>query len=130
MKGDKDFAAIASSIRDITIPGSLPHPTLPKWQLCIKNLDDNQLLVNFVSANSDISPEEKQKLLEKSMLKERATQLLQYLTREVQMLELKQDIQSKVKLDLEQQQREYFLQQQIKTLQEELGQPTEQEVTI
>ncbi len=63
------------------------------------------------------------------MLKERATQLLQYLTREVQMLELKQDIQSKVKLDLEQQQREYFLQQLIKTLQEELGaNPTEQEV--
>jgi ATP-dependent Lon protease len=129
-ESDKDFAAIASSIRDITIRIINLTPTLPQEAaFAIKNLDDNQLLVNFVSANSDISPEEKQKLLEKSMLKERATQLLQYLTREVQMLELKQDIQSKVKLDLEQQQREYFLQQQIKTLQEELGaNPTEQEV--
>jgi ATP-dependent Lon protease len=129
-ENDKDFVATTSSIRDVTIRIINLTPSLPQEAVfAIKNLDNAQLLVNFVSANSDINPEEKQKLLEKSLLKERATQLLQYLTREVQMLELKQDIQSKVKLDLEQQQREYFLQQQIKTLQEELGaNPTEQEV--
>ena len=72
---------------------------------------------------------EKQHLLETNNLKKRAILLLQYLAREVQMLELKNDIQTKVKIDMDQQQREYFLHQQMKTIQDELGgNPLEQEI--
>ena len=78
-------------------------------------------LVNFISSNMNADVATKQQLLEMVDMKERATRVLEYLTKELQMLELKNQIQSKVKVDIDKQQREYFLNQQLKTIQEELG---------
>ena len=127
---DKEFAALTESIRDITIRIIHLSPNLPKEAtFAIKNIDNPRMLVNFISANSDIKNDEKQALLEETDLKKRAEHLLRVLIHELQMLELKHDIQSKVKHDLDQQQREYFLQQQIRTIQDELGgNPIEQEI--
>lgn len=127
---DKEYLALTESIRDITVRIINLSPNLPKEAtFAIKNIDNPQMLVNFIGANSDIKTDEKQSLLEEAVLKERASHLLRILTRELQMLELKHDIQNKVKHDLDQQQREYFLQQQMKTIQDELGgNPIEQEI--
>jgi ATP-dependent Lon protease len=127
---DKEFLAVAEAIRDITIRIIQLSPNLPKEaSFAIKNIDNPKMLVNFIGANSDIKTDEKQKLLEEADIKKRAEQLLKILSRELQMIELKHDIQNKVKHDLDQQQREYFLQQQMKTIQDELGgNPIEQEI--
>ncbi|MEW5845813.1 MAG: endopeptidase La [Bacteroidota bacterium] len=127
---DREFVALTESIRDITIRIIHLSPNLPKEaSFAIKNIDNPKMLVNFISANGDIKTDEKQALLEEHDLKKRAEQLLRLLTRELQMLELKHDIQNKVKHDLDQQQREFFLQQQMKTIQDELGgNPIEQEI--
>ncbi|MCB9001900.1 MAG: endopeptidase La [Bacteroidales bacterium] len=127
---DKEYSAIVSSIRDITIKVINLSPNLPpEATFAIKNIDNPRVLVNFVSANSDIKNTDKQQLLEKNSIRERSILLLEILSRELQLLELKNDIQNKVKIDLEQQQREYFLQQQMKTIQDELGgNPIEQEI--
>lgn len=127
---DREFKAIVGSIRDLSLKVIELSPNIPKEaSFAIKNIESNQFLVNFICSNSDIQNTEKQGLLEKNVLKERAVQLLQYLTREVQLLELKNDIQSKVKVDIDQQQREYFLHQQMKTIQDELGgNPIEKEI--
>lgn len=127
---DKEFKAISGSIRDLTLRMISLSPNIPREaSFAIKNIDNYLLLINFICSNSEIKTPDKQSLLEKSIVKDRASLLLQLLTKDVQMLELKHDIQSKVKLDLDQQQREYFLQQQIKTIQDELGgNPIEQEV--
>lgn len=119
---DREFKAIVGSIRDLSLKVINLSPNIPpEASFAIKNIENNQFLVNFICSNSDIQNTEKQGLLEKNILKERGVQLLQYLTREVQLLELKNDIQAKVKLDMDQQQREYFLHQQMKTIQDELG---------
>ena len=127
---DREFKAIVGSIRDLSLKVIELSPNIPnEASFAIKNIESNQFLVNFICSNSDIQNTEKQGLLEKNVLKERAVQLLQYLTREVQLLELKNDIQSKVKVDIDQQQREYFLHQQMKTIQDELGgNPIEKEI--
>ena len=87
----------------------------------IKNIESQSFLVNFVSSNMNLSVKEKQDLLAINDLKERALETLRFMNLELQKLELKNDIQSKVRFDLDQQQREYFLHQQMKTIQEELG---------
>ena len=127
---DREFKAIVGSIRDLSLKVINLSPNVPsEAAFAIKNIESNHFLVNFICSNSDIQNTEKQGLLEKNVLKERGVQLLQYLTREVQLLELKNDIQTKVKQDLDQQQREYFLHQQMKTIQDELGgNPTEKEI--
>lgn len=119
---DREYKAIVGSIRDLSLKViNLSTNIPPEAAFAIKNIENNQFLINFICSNSDIQNTEKQGLLEKNALKERGVQLLQYLTREVQLLELKNDIQAKVKLDMDQQQREYFLHQQMKTIQDELG---------
>lgn len=127
---DKEFKAIIGSLKDLSIRIiQLSNNIPPEAGFAIKNIENPNFLINFVSSNSDIKAEEKQKLLEINDLKKRATLLLEYLTRELQMLELKHDIQSKVKTDIDQQQREYLLQQQMKTIQDELGgSPIDQEL--
>lgn len=127
---NEEFEAVVGSIRDLTIRMINLSPHLPpEATFAIKNIDKPQLLINFICANSDLKNNEKQELLEQGNLFQRATKLLQFLAREVQILELKNDIQNKVKQDLDQQQREYFLQQQMKTIQDELGgNPIEQEI--
>ncbi|TRX71069.1 endopeptidase La [Carboxylicivirga sp. M1479] len=128
---DKDeFEAVVSSIKDLSlrvIKASSNVP--PEASFAVKNIENDAFLINFVCSNSDISVDEKQDLLAKASLLDRGMLLLEHLAREVQMQELKSDIQSKVKLDIDQQQREYMLQQQIKTIQDELGSsPIEQEI--
>lgn len=125
-----DYDAIVSSVKDLALKIIKLSPNIPnEASFAIKNIDNQHFLVNFICSNSDIQNEEKQKLLDINLLKERALTLLQYLSKELKMIELKNDIQAKVKFDLDQQQREYFLHQQMKTIQDELGgSPTEQEI--
>ncbi len=127
---DKEFTAIISSLKDLALRIIQLSNNIPQEAgFAIKNIENPTFLINFVSSNSDIKPEEKQQLLEITDLKKRAIRLLEYLTRELQMLELKRDIQSKVKVDIDQQQREYLLHQQMKTIQDELGgNPIDQEI--
>ncbi|RLD79935.1 MAG: endopeptidase La, partial [Bacteroidetes bacterium] len=121
-KSDDEFEALIGSLTDISIRIIEYSPHIPQEAIfALKNIENPRFLINFISSNSDIPPVEKQKLLEMDDLKERATLLLEHLTTEVQKLELKDDIQSKVKLDMDQQQKEYFLHQQMKAIQTELG---------
>lgn len=127
---DKEFSAIIDSVRELAIEIIKESPNIPtEATFAIKNIESNSFLVNFVSSNMNLSVIEKQELLEVNDLKERALSTLKHMNIELQKLELKNDIQSKVRFDLDQQQREYFLQQQMKTIQEELGgNSTEQEI--
>ncbi len=129
-EGDKEFKAITSSLKDLALRIIQLSTNIPQEAgFAIKNIENNSFLINFVSSNSDIKTEEKQQLLETTDIKKRATKLLELLTRELQMLELKRDIQSKVKVDIDQQQREYLLHQHLKTIQDELGgNPMDQEL--
>jgi ATP-dependent Lon protease len=129
-KKDKSFEALMSSIRDLAIQIIKLSPNIPsEASFAIKNIESPTFLLNFVSSNLNIGITEKQKLLEISNFSERANLVLSYLTKEIQMLELKNQIQSKVKVDLDKQQRDYLLNQQLKTIQEELGgNPNEQQI--
>ncbi|MDP4844204.1 MAG: endopeptidase La, partial [Salibacteraceae bacterium] len=105
-------------------------PNIPsEASIAIKNIESSGFLINFISANMQSPVNDKQALLEISDWDERANKLLEHLNRDLQMLEIKNDIQSKVRFDIDKQQREYFLSQQMKTIQEELGgNPMEQEL--
>ena len=119
---DAEFSTIIESIKDLAIQIIKESPNIPtEATFAIKNIESNSFLVNFVSSNMNLSVKEKQDLLATNDLKERALETLRYMNLELQKLELKNDIQSKVRFDLDQQQREYFLHQQMKTIQEELG---------
>ncbi|MEC8133442.1 MAG: LON peptidase substrate-binding domain-containing protein, partial [Bacteroidota bacterium] len=118
----KEFKAAIESIKDLSLEIIKQSPSIPsEASFAIKNIESNSFLINFVSSNMGVSVVEKQKLLEINDLHQRALQTLKHMNVEFQRLELKNDIQSKVQSDMSQQQREYFLQQQIKTIQEELG---------
>ncbi len=119
---NEEFSAIIESIKDLALQIIKESPNIPsEASFAIKNIESNSFLVNFVSSNMNLSVEEKQKLLEINDLKERALATLKFMNVEFQKLALKNDIQSKVQSDMNQQQREYFLHQQMKTIQEELG---------
>ena len=121
-KDNEEFAAIIDSIKDLALQIIKESPNIPtEASFAIKNIESNSFLINFVSSNMNLSVEEKQKLLEINDLRERALATLKFMNIEFQKLELKNDIQSKVQSDMSQQQREYFLHQQMKTIQEELG---------
>ncbi|WP_417291602.1 endopeptidase La [Corallibacter sp.] len=118
----KEFNAIIESIKDLALQIIQDSPNIPsEASFAIKNIQSDSFLINFVSSNMNLSVQEKQRLLETNDLKERALETLKYMNIEFQKLELKNDIQSKVQSDMNQQQREYFLHQQMKTIQEELG---------
>ena len=122
IKNRKEFSAIIDSIKDLALQIIKQSPNIPsEASFAINNIESNSFLVNFVSSNMNLSVDEKQKLLETNDLQERALETLKYMNVEFQKLELKNDIQSKVQNDMSQQQREYFLHQQMKTIQEELG---------
>lgn len=122
---DKKFNALIASVKDLAIQIINLSPNLPSDSVfAIRNIESPVFLVNFISSNLNISVEEKQKLLEIDDLVERAGSVLGLLTRELQIIELKNQIQSKVKIDLDKQQRDYLLNQQLKTIQEELGDNT------
>lgn len=119
---DPEFTTIIDSIKELAIQIIKESPNIPtEATFAIKNIESDSFLVNFVSSNMNLSVKEKQDLLAISDLKGRALETLRYMNLELQKLELKNDIQSKVRFDLDQQQREYFLHQQMKTIQEELG---------
>lgn len=119
---DNEFNSIVESIKELAIQIINESPNIPsEATFAIKNIDSNPFLINFVSSNMNLNVQEKQDLLQIGNLKERALATLKFMNIELQKLELKNDIQSKVRSDLDQQQREYFLQQQMKTIQEELG---------
>ncbi|VXA96304.1 Lon protease [Flavobacterium sp. 9AF] len=119
---DVEFNTIVDSIKDLAIQIIKESPNIPtEATFAIKNIESNPFLINFVSSNMNLSVPEKQNLLSIHNLKERALETLRFMNLELQKLELKNDIQSKVRFDLDQQQREYFLHQQMKTIQEELG---------
>ena len=119
---DSEFKAIIDSIKDLALQIIKHSPNIPsEASFAIKNIESNSFLVNFVSSNMNLKVSEKQDLLEINDLQERALDTLKFMNVEFQKLEIKNDIQSKVQSDLNQQQREFFLHQQMKTIQEELG---------
>jgi len=119
---NKEFLAIIDSIKELALQIIKNNPNLPsEASFAIKNIESNSFLINFVCSNLSVSHKEKQILLETPDLQERALATLKFMNVEMQKLQLKNDIQSKVRNDLDQQQREYFLHQQMKTIQEELG---------
>lgn len=119
---DSEFMAIVESIKELAIQIIKESPNIPtEATFAIKNIESHSFLINFVSSNMNLTVREKQELLSMNSLKERALETLRHMNIELQKLELKNDIQSKVRSDLDQQQREYFLHQQMKTIQEELG---------
>ena len=118
----QEFLAIIDSIKELALKIIKDNPNIPsEASFAIKNIQSNSFLINFVSSNLNLGVKEKQDLLEIPNLQDRALATLKYMNVELQKLELKNDIQSKVRSDLDQQQKEYFLHQQMKTIQEELG---------
>lgn len=119
---DKEYKAIIDSIREISQQIINLAPNIPsEAAIAIRNIDSNRFLVHFVASNLNISVAEKQAILETFSARDRANKVLEYVTRELQMLELKDQIQNRVRTDIDKQQKEYFLQQQIRAMQEELG---------
>jgi ATP-dependent Lon protease len=125
---NKEFTALISSIKDLAIQIIKMSPQIPSDAVfALRNIESPVFLVNFVASNLNIEIGEKQKLLEIPDLISRANLVLSSLTKELQMLELKNQIQDKVKVDIDKQQRDFYLSQQLKTIQEELGMnPNEQ----
>ena len=126
----QEFEAIIGTIKDLALKIVQYSSNVPQEaSFAIKNIEGAGFLVNYLCSNSDLGMTEKQELLEIDHIRERAVRLLEHLSLEFQKQKLKKDIQSKVKLEIDQQQREYLLNQQMKTIQDELGgSPYEQEV--
>jgi len=127
---DEEFDAMTSALKDLALKIVKLSTNIPNEAgFAIKNIESKFFLINFISSNTDITFKDKQCLLEINDAKEKATKLLSLISKEVQILELKNDIQKKTRVDLDKQQREYLLHQQIKTIQDELGgSPSEQDV--
>lgn len=122
---DKELKALISSIKDTAAENIELSPNIPsEANFALRNIDSDNFLVSFIASNLSISIAEKQSILDSVTLKERASLVFEHLVRENQMLKLKDQIQSKVKVDIDKQQKEYFLQQQIRAIQEELGHDT------
>ena len=125
---NEEFKVIIDSIKEKSLQIIKSSPNIPsEAAFAIKNIESSSFLINFVSSNLNVTVEDKQKLLEISDLKERAMETLRFMEIELTKLSLRIDIQSKVESDISQQQREYFLHQQMKTIQEELGGNTSEE---
>jgi ATP-dependent Lon protease len=121
-KSDKEFTAIVSNLKETSVQIVKISPNIPSdASFAINNIDSPTFLVNFISSNMNATTEDKQKMLEVANLKDRSLLVLENLNKEFQMMELRNQIQNKTKMDLDKQQREYFLNAQIKTIQEELG---------
>ncbi|MGS4346700.1 endopeptidase La [Myroides odoratus] len=119
---DEEFLAVVDSIKELAVEIIKENPNIPtEASFAVKNIESNSFLINFVSSNLNLTVEDKQSLLRINNLKERAYETLRLMNVELQKLQLKNTIQTKVRIDLDQQQKEYFLHQQMKTIQEELG---------
>jgi ATP-dependent Lon protease len=121
-KEDKEFKAMVSSVKDMAMSIIQLSPNIPSEAgIAIRNIESTSFLINFIASNMNADMAAKQRLLEEPSLRTKANLVLEHLTLDLQMLELKNQIQSKVRVDLDKQQRDYFLNQQLKTIQEELG---------
>ena len=117
-----EFEALVDSIRDVALGIINVSPSMPKEAaFAIKNIDSKRGIINFICSNLELSDEDRQSLLEAPGLLARARKLLEILVREQQLAELKNEIQERVKQEIDKQQRDYYLQQQMRTIQEELG---------
>ncbi len=121
-ENDPEYNAIAESLKDMASKIVRYSNEIPKEaNIALRHIESMLFLINFISSNTDVPYKNKQELLEIDNLKRRALKLLEILSQQLNLLELKNDIQKKVKTDIDQQQREYFLHQQMKTIQDELG---------
>ncbi len=121
-KNDEEFQAKQISVEELSIKIIQLSANIPKEAVfAIKNIKDSEFLINFISSNTEMELSEKQHILEENIISERASILIRHLINEVQKLELKDNIQNKAKTEITQQQREYFLHQQLKAIQDELG---------
>lgn len=129
-ENDPEYNAIAESLKDMASKIVKYSSHVPSEAgFALKNIESMLFLINFISSNTDVEYRSKQELLEIDSLKQRAIKLLEILSKQVSLLELKNDIQKKVKSDIDKQQREYFLHQQMKTIQDELGgNPADEEI--
>lgn len=123
-------AAIVSSMKDMALKIIKENPNIPsEATFAIKNIESPTFLVNFIASNLSTEVEKKQEMLEKNTISERIEVVIEQLSYEIKMLNMKNEINSKVKLDMDRQQREYFLNQQMRTIQDELGgNPVENEI--
>ncbi|MBS1490150.1 MAG: endopeptidase La [Bacteroidetes bacterium] len=118
----KEATALVQSLKDAASKILKLNPEIPQEaQVALDNISSTAFLIHFLSSNLNVDVAEKQKILEVNNIIDRGTLLLQYMLKEIQMLEIKHEIQKKVHTDIDQQQRDYFLRQQIKVLQDELG---------
>jgi ATP-dependent Lon protease len=121
-ENDPEFSAIIGSVKDISHQIIKVSPNLPsEASFALNNIESTSFLLNFISSNMNATVAEKQHILEIADQKERAKSILAQLSKDLQLLEIKNQIQSKVKVEVDKQQREYFLNQQLKTIKEELG---------
>ena len=119
---DPDFEAYVSNIKDLATEIIQLSPNIPaEASVILKNIENASFLIHFVSSNLTIDLKEKQKLLELNNLRERADLLMQFLQKELQFAELKNKVTNKTRAEIDKQQREYFLQQQLKRIKVELG---------
>ena len=121
-KGDKEFAVVMASVKEITLKIlANMGDNGQEMAFALSNIDSPFFMINYLANNIPFEAKQKQQLLEERNLRQRAFMLYSMLRQEEQLVELKADIQSRTREDLTQQQREHFLQQQIRTIQEELG---------
>ncbi|MFT4756299.1 MAG: ATP-dependent Lon protease, partial [Vicingaceae bacterium] len=119
---DAKFNALVDSIKDMALRIIEQSPNIPsEASFAIKNIESNSFLINFIASNMNAEVNQKQEVLREKNCRKRAQILLRLLSKDLKLLELKNDIQSKVKTDIDKQQKEYFLNQQMKQIQEELG---------
>lgn len=122
---NKEVKALVQSLKDAAFKILKLNPEIPQEaHVALDNIHSTAFLIHFLSSNLNVEVGEKQRILETQNIIDRGTLLLQFMLREIQMLEIKQEIQKKVHTDIDQQQRDYFLRQQIKVLQDELGYDT------
>ena len=129
-KMSKESLALFDSLKDLALNIIKNSPNIPsEAAFAIKNIESPNFLVNFISSHMNAEVDQKQKMLEEPDIHKRAQLLMKHLNKELQMLELKNDIQTRVKSDLDQQQKEFFLHQQMKEIQNQLGEnPVQQEI--
>ena len=130
MEKNVNTDALQESVKEMAMKIIQQSPNIPSEAgFAIKNIDSFSFLINFISSNMNAALEDKQRILEEANVEDRAKIVLKHLTKELQLLEIKNDITSKVRVDIDKQQRDYFLHQQMKQIQDELGDnPVEQEV--
>lgn len=129
-RNDKELNAMINTIKELAMQIIRDSPNIPtEAQFALGNIDSPSFLLNFISSNMNADVSKKQEMLEEMDMKKRVLMVMEHLTLEAQMLEMRNEIQNKVKRDLDRQQREYFLHQQMRTIQDELGDnPQDQDI--